>query len=309
MCAIVKNEEKTIERCMRSFAPVLDCFLIVDTGSTDATMDVIRKTAKELEKPLVLVERPWVSFGHNRTESLNLCRDAGAEYAFSIDADDTLWIDPSTTSLELTADGYVLDIDYGSMTFKRLQIMRCEKDWRFVGVLHEYPHSDKCQKLEVLHGIRYVCNPEGARSQDPAKYLKDIETLKKGLVDEPDNERYQFYLAQSYRDAGLLKEAHENYYKRAKQGKWAEEVYISLLEAAKISERLGADEDNVVDHYLQADKFRPTRCEALWHLIRYLIGRGYGPDKWGVIDQCRAARTGSNDVVFIEPHCYGPFAW
>ena len=42
LCMIVKNEEKIIERCLSSVLPLIDSWVIVDTGSTDGTLDKIK---------------------------------------------------------------------------------------------------------------------------------------------------------------------------------------------------------------------------------------------------------------------------
>ena len=60
-------------------------------------------------------------------------------------------------------------------------------------------------------------------------------------TDTPEaNTRYRFYLAQSLRDAGNLEVALEHYRRRARQGGWAEEVYVSLLQAARLNPALEA---------------------------------------------------------------------
>ena len=45
LCMIVKDEEETLERCLESVADVVDEIIIVDTGSTDSTKEIARKSA------------------------------------------------------------------------------------------------------------------------------------------------------------------------------------------------------------------------------------------------------------------------
>ena len=86
---IVKNEAKIIARCLTSARPLVSTWVIVDTGSTDGTQDVIRRTLADL--PGELHERPWRNFGANRTEALALAKGK-SEYILIMDADDELVI-------------------------------------------------------------------------------------------------------------------------------------------------------------------------------------------------------------------------
>ncbi len=47
LCMIVKNEEQTISRCLDSVKGIVDEIIIVDTGSTDATKEIVKKVSVE----------------------------------------------------------------------------------------------------------------------------------------------------------------------------------------------------------------------------------------------------------------------
>ena len=76
---IVKNESPVIEKCLASVKGMIDYWVIVDTGSTDGTQQIIKNFMKDV--PGKLYERPWVNFAHNRNEALDLARNK-TDYAY-----------------------------------------------------------------------------------------------------------------------------------------------------------------------------------------------------------------------------------
>jgi len=114
-----------------------------------------------------------------------------------------------------------------------------------------------------------VVSHDGARARDPKTYEKDASILEKALLDEPHNARYAFYLAQSYRDAGMPEKAIDAYHRRATMAGWAEETFYALYEIGRMSERLGRLPAEVQGAYLAAYQFRPQRAEPLYQLARY----------------------------------------
>jgi len=91
---IVKNEEKNLQRCLDSFLPIINMkddetleplveLVIVDTGSTDRTINIAKKyTDKVYEKEFV----PW-SFADARNYAISKCT---GEKILIVDADDEL---------------------------------------------------------------------------------------------------------------------------------------------------------------------------------------------------------------------------
>ncbi len=196
---IVKNEAPVIARCLASVRSLISTWVIVDTGSTDGTQDVVRACTKGL--PGELHERPWRDFGHNRTEAIELARGK-ADYDLVIDADDVLEVPRSFRMPGLGADSYQVRVEDAGITYYRTHVFRGDLDFRYEGVLHEVLTSPSERTSARLDGIVYRRKSGGGRSADPEKYRKDAAVLEAALASEPTNARYAYYLAQSLRDAG-----------------------------------------------------------------------------------------------------------
>lgn len=297
---IVKNEAPVISRCLQSVRPLIDHWLIVDTGSTDGTQDIVRRQLADL--PGELLERPWVDFGHNRSEALALARPHAA-YSLVIDADDELLVPPEFARPALEADSYIVDIEDAGLAYQRPQLVNNTLAWRYVGVLHEFLTCPDARTTGHFP-LAMRRNHDGRRRRDPRTYEKDAEVLERALNAETDPflvARYTFYLAQSYRDCGNTTAALAAYLRRADLNFWNEEIFVSLVQAARLMEKLGRGVDDIVAIYERAMVVCPLRSEAAHGASRLcrLQGRhaqGYDVARRGLLQA--AERSGG---LFIEP--------
>ena len=301
LCMIVKNEHHVLRRCLESVRPHIDTWLIVDTGSTDGTQDLVRDFFRDL--PGELIERPWKNFGHNRTESLALARGR-ADYILIMDADEYLIPESEFVIPGLTCDAYDVALDLNGITYYRNQLVRSALPWRYEGVLHEYITSDVPHTQCRLAGVKIHIVLEGARSSDPLKYRRDALVLEEALLAEPSNDRYMFYLAQSYRDAREPELAIQRYQRRIEMGGFPEEVWYSRFEIAKMKELKGDAWPEVLDAYLQSYAARPHRAEPL-----YRIGIAYQQRKEFQLarmffGQALQVNYPANDFLFVETDMY-----
>jgi len=303
LCMIVRNEAHVIRRCLDSLLPWIDRWVIVDTGSTDGTQAIIREHLRRL--PGELVERPWVDFAHNRNGAIRLARPQG-DYLLFFDADEVLSAAPGQARPALTEDAYLLEYHYGNLVYCRPGLVASRVDWAYEGVLHEYlvrrdrPETVVTRRWEGPHVQVFA---EGSRSRDPEKYQRDAAVLEQALRREPDNARYAFYLAQSYRDAGDPARGLEAYRRRAGMAGSVEETWHALYQIARLSEQLDRPEAEVVEAYLRARAFRPHRAEVPGSLARYLRLRGRYQDALTyAAEGMRLPMTG--DALFVEPEYY-----
>lgn len=295
---IVKNETDVICRCLESVLPIIDYWVIVDTGSTDGTQDLIKSFMKKNNKPGELHERPWKNFGHNRNEALILAKGKG-DYIFFIDADEYLQYEPTFKLPMLEKDFYYVTIHHANTLYCRNLLIKNDLDWKWVGVLHEVVYSEQAKTFDTLKGVGNIYTTEGARSKDPQKYLKDAAILEQGLIDEPGNSRYVFYLAQSYRDAGVKDKALENYKRRIAMGGWDQEVYWSYLRVAELKVGLNYPKEEVVQSFKEAFDYRRSRVEPLYNLAHYYREAG---DFKSCYEVASIASTipESDDILFVQ---------
>ncbi len=299
---IVKNETPVIRRCLKSVYPWIDHWVIVDTGSTDGTQSVVVDSMAGI--PGSLHERPWRDFAHNRNEALKLARPH-ADYVLFIDADEQLQVPDGFEWPELSADGYMFRCLLDTWSYYRNSLISTRLDWHWEGVIHEYLTCPQPHKWQNLQGPEILVSRDGARARDPSTYLKDIEVLKAAVKREPGHTRYTFYLAQSYRDAGLLAESLEQYQQRIVMGGWDEELWYSVFQIAVLRERLGAPQAEVQQAYLDAYAMRPSRAEPLCELARYLRLRG--ANALAHLYALRAAGISQPpDLLFVD---VGVYAW
>lgn len=292
LAMIVKNEIHNMRKCLESVKDVINYWVICDTGSTDGTQQLIKDLMAEWNIPGELHECPWVDFATNRTESLKLARDKGT-YTLVMDADDYLEINADISVLKnLKFDQYHLRITHGGLNYSRVQLVRNDYEWKYVGVLHEYLDGPKDIKLfpaTVLNNVIIRASASDTRNgfSGSKKYISDALILEKALLDDSLEEglrtRYYFYLAQSYRDAGQADRAIIAYQKRVDLGGWEEEVYYSKYMIARLKVILNYKEEEIIDAFLRAWESRPGRADALFDLIIYLRGKERYTLAWALV--------------------------
>lgn len=297
---IVKNENSIITKCLSSVKGLIDYWVIVDTGSSDGTQETIRNYMKDI--PGILYERPWVDFAHNRNEALSLAKTK-ADYTLFIDADELLLFAENFQKPILDKDVYYITVQQtGSSHYLRWFLINNKLDWRWEGVLHEQLICSPPFSQAVIQGVVNSSDTSlGARSKNPKKYLDDAAVLLKGLEKEPDNSRYQFYLAQSYANAGELCLALPAYEKRvAMGGGCKEEVFVSLYLISRIQELLNTPSPIVARKYLTAHAHTPSRPEPLFYLGAHYARAQRLEDAYAVLSKAAATPIAPSDTLFVE---------
>jgi len=270
---IVKNESRIITRLFESVLPLIDSYCICDTGSTDNTVHIIETFFQNSGIPGKIVQEPFRDFGYNRTFALQQCHTMeNADYILLLDADMILWINPSVSiksfKESLTRDVYHLFQGSDAFFYKNARIVKNRPGISYWGVTHEYLRPVEGSQYGDIDKNSVFIKDIGDGGSKSEKFIRDIRLLKKGLEEYPNNDRYTFYLANSYKDAGQLENAIETYKKRIEIGYWHEEVWYSYYMMGKCYRDLG-DHANAIYSWINGYNFYPDRLENLYEIIHY----------------------------------------
>lgn len=299
---IVKNESQVIKRCLKSVIPLIDYWVIFDTGSTDGTQQIIRDYMAENHIPGELHERPWVNFGHNRQEALEVAKKKG-DYILFIDADDVLTYTDEFKLPELIYDVYLVKGVVRKVQFHLWLLVKADHNWQWRDPIHEHLHSETAETGAILDNIRYHYISDGARSKDSKTVEKDIALLKEAIEQNPHNTRMLYHLAQTYNNGGEFEKALPYYQKRVELGGDEQEVFWAILNIGKIQEALNYPPEEVEKSFLKAHAFRPSRPEPIYYLaimarLQGKYEKGFNLSKKGI------DLPESSDILHLELDTY-----
>jgi tetratricopeptide (TPR) repeat protein len=308
---IVKNESRVILRLLESVVNYIDCYCICDTGSTDNTVEIIQQffSSREHLIPGKIIHEPFRDFGYNRTFALKACEQIDVKYILLLDADMIFKVDPSITKTGfqnlLQADAYYIFQGSDTFFYKNVRIVKNKLGMVYWGVTHEYVKTPEGTKYEQMDKDQIFINDIGDGGCKSDKFVRDVQLLKKGLEDEPNNDRYTFYLANSYRDAGQYDNAIECYKKRIEIGGWFDEVWHSYYSIGKCYKNKG-DMANAVYWWLEAYNFFPKRIENLYEIIHHYRCHGKNNLAYGIFIMADHERKNNKttDYLFLQKDVY-----
>lgn len=233
---IVKNEERSVRRCLLAAADFVDAFVVVDTGSTDKTVEIIEQTGKELGKPTHIGHFQWIDdFAAARNYALELSERYGAEYHLMLDADEYLLSDKYPETVPKTqnthADRQVLENFIIRMNEKYhgewigcVGIFNLHQDKsnasisqsleyaqrffragiRYTGVIHEQPDTE----WQLVAGPVFS-EHDGYLQRD--KSGRNLPYLEKAVQEHPEDAYLHYQLAGTYETIGQLENAQREY--------------------------------------------------------------------------------------------------
>jgi len=307
---IIKNESKIIKRCLDNIISFVDYIVLTDTGSTDDTINICNQYIIDNNINGKIYTDLWVNFAVNRTNSINNAKEFlkskkyNLNYIFLlfIDADMIIEINNFDKSL-LTKDHYLIKQYNPHISYYNLRLVKSSLKLEYKSVTHEYLDIGKSiDYINKLDSIKINDIGDGGSKDD--KFIRDIKLLKQGIKDEPENDRYYFYLAQSYKDIDDFKKAIKYYNLRIKMGGWIEEIFYSYYMLGQIYNKNNNWKMAETCYLLAWSTSNQTRSEPLYEIVKYYRLEENYQKSYEYIKLMINTPYPSNQVLFITDSVY-----
>ena len=282
LCMIVKNEERFLARCLDSVKDVVDEMIIVDTGSTDRTVEI----AKSYGAKVYFHE--WKNdFAEARNASLE---KATGDWILVMDADEVL-VPASVEEIQrllvtelkaiycpriINETGWSEEYDVGyGFEHYMTRFFPNDSRIRYQGAVHERIVPGSASGMELLAASGIVIRHAGYKNDitlERTKLLRNLAILEKTVDAYPDHPFYRFSLGAAYFETGRLKSALEQLeigYTAALA--WPDRLFgkgmavAILLLLSNISEKFG-QLDSAKDYLMQALNIEPNSPDTLFAL-------------------------------------------
>lgn len=302
LCMIVKDEEQVLERCLKDIANLFDEIIIVDTGSTDNTVDI----AKKFTDKVYFFE--WVQdFSKARNYSFS---KATSDYIMWLDADDVIVeseiekLKNLKEKLNGEVDCYYLkyaisfdDNNNPTFAYLRERIIKNDGTFFWSDPVHEAitPHG----KIEYCDITIYHKKIKSTPSDRNLKIYENLIKQKKELTPRQKfyYSRELFYNAKYY-DAIKSFEEYLQYYNG-----WKENKIEACLTLAKCYLLLN-DNKNAINALINSFNYDTPRAEILCELGNILISEKRFNESIYWLNLAKKCKPNFQSGAFILLECY-----
>ncbi len=277
---IVKNAGDNFENVLKENMKVFDRYTILDTGSTDNTIDIIKRTLAN--KKGNVYQEPFINFRESRNRSLEL---GGHKCKFNLILDDTYVIRNDlrkflhTTRSDQFSDSYSLFIKSYDVIYCSNRITKSITDLRYIYKIHEVITDKNNKNVMVPYNDSYVDDVMDKYMEKRTYERKqlDIKLLNEMVEEDPENPRHFYYLANTYKLLEDYEKTEENYLKRInhKNPGFKSELIDACFELARLYNfTMNKPWELCLKYYNMAHELDPDRPDSLYFIgiHHYLIG-------------------------------------
>ncbi len=312
--SMVKNEQPVMEKTLKPFFDAgLQHYLILDTGSTDGTVQTVCDLFKKYKITHGYIEeKPFVDFATSRNHALDCAEKLfpGAVFFLMIDAE---WYvhnvagliqfckqhenDPSAACLVKRIYPDLSATDYTNWLFK------AHKGIRYIGAIHEYINYNG-NAIKVADDIFIEMHLSGAGNQRTScRLYRDIDILLQEYKKNPQDLRTISLLGQTYACLGNDKKALYWYGKRCRKNDHSEENHLAHYGLGLIYRKLG-NWSKALPFFWKAFALRPQRIEALVNIATYFLQIQDYYSAYVILKHASSVPVPSQELLLIMPEMY-----
>jgi hypothetical protein len=189
---IVRDEVRIVGRLLESVASHIDTFVILDTGSTDGTVELIQQWANRHNIRGEVHRSEFIDFSTSRNLALDFAARSSIpwDYLLLLDADFEFRFSDPNWRATLTEPVYRLPLRRHEELLARESLLHRTVNARYYGRTHEVLKIDAPSTLNQTIGI---CDHDDGSSHD-VKLARDLALLELDLQDDSADGRAMFYL-------------------------------------------------------------------------------------------------------------------
>lgn len=304
LCVICKNEEKSIGTLLDSVkGSLFDEIVIVDTGSTDRTLEILSKYKVKVE------HFKWINdFSAARNYSFS---KATKDYIMWADSDDYIKPKDYQKLLELKPVLHESPIwllkyeyahdDFGNSicSFYRERIVKRDLNIKWEQPIHEY--------MPLLHPYRQV-DIEIHHNKKESHTKRNLSILEGIVEKDPNNSRNVYYLGKEYFDSGDTEKGLPFLIKFIEmKDAWSENKYGALIRLAEFY--LKQDKSLSKEYLHKAISLDPLKAKAYYYLGDISLGEKDYQQAVHWFKICTQTVRSERSLDIIEPkyHTWLPY--
>ena len=279
LCIMVKNGGPQFEQMLTSNLNLIDSWTILDTGSTDNTIEIINNLLVG-KKNGNLYQEPFINFKDSRNKLLEL---AGTKCKFNLMLDDTYIIKGNLRNFlnEIRSDQYsnsfTMFIHSDDTKYGSNRITKSNSGLKYIHKIHEVITEQNNINIVIPENRAYIFDERydymNTRTMD-RKQL-DLKLLFEEIDEDPNNPRAYYYLGQTYSQLKDYEKAFFYFIKRYEfiNSGFIQERFDAAFEAARIANfNLNKPWDECEQLYNNAFKIDESRPESLYFIgIHYYL--------------------------------------
>jgi hypothetical protein len=283
LCIMVKNGGPQFEEMLIKNLSIIDKWTILDTGSTDETIQIIQKVLVGKKEGCLFCE-PFINFRDSRNRLLDL---AGTKCKYNIMLDDTYVVEGDLRSFltEVRGDQYstsfTLFIQSDDTKYGSNRIITSDSGLRYMYKIHEVISDKNNINIVIPENRSYIIDKRfdymEKRTQERKQF--DLKLLFEEVEEDPNDPRAYYYLAQTYNLLEDYDNAYKYFLKRASftNSGFIQERVDSLFEGARVANfKLNKPWPECLSLYEQCYNVDQSRPEAFYFIgIHYYLENDY----------------------------------